>query len=184
MKTRKATASPIYRVRSDVCIPGLGWGVSWVYTTTGRFGATRSGLHNPPVQFLLVISFPWQYLPPLEGAGAEQLRRLTWIQSVEQVLQLVHILQDPSTAGHIREQDFFCIAGPSQPGPPLTGAGESQVLWRTWTPRPHSTSHSFHSDHSPQLPGTKIKYIHWKMFNISYLKTLNIVKISLRKCKC
>ena len=32
-------------------------------------------------------------------------------------------------------QDFFWMGGPSQPGPPFTGAGESQVRCRTWVVR-------------------------------------------------
>ena len=79
------------------------------------------------------MSFPWQYRPPLAGVGSEQVRRLKVRQSVEQEDQELHLVQSPLTAGQILVQDFFCMAGPSQPGPPLmlTGFGESQVLCLT-----------------------------------------------------
>ena len=52
---------------------------------------------------------------------------------MEQEDQELHLVQSPFTAGQILVQDFFWMAGPSQPGPPLmlTGFGESQVLCLT-----------------------------------------------------
>ena len=130
---------------------------SWLsgYWRTGR-SLLSSGRHVPPVQFLLVMSFPWQYLPPLAGVGSEQVLLLKVRQSVEQEDQELHLLQSPLTAGQTLVQDFFWMAGPSQPGPPLmlTGGGESQVLCLTWTPRPHSTLHGDQAAQSPQLPGS------------------------------
>ena len=156
-KTRKATASPMYRVRSDVGVPWAGLlGASSLYTTTGRpWPARRPGLHMPPVQFLLAMSLPWQYLPPLLGVGLEQVLRRKWMQSVEHVDHEDQPVHAPSTAGHTLEQLFFWTAGPSHPGPPLTGAGESQDLRLTLTPRPQSTLQPDHSPQDPQLPGTE-----------------------------
>lgn len=89
-----------------------------------------------------------------------------------QVDQEVHEVQSPWTGGQTLLHDFFCMAGPSQPGPPLTGLGESQVLCLTWTPRPHSWLQSDHSAHWPQLPGTETNYF-WLISQINF-ETLNI----------
>jgi len=113
-----------------------------------------SRMHNPSVQFLLVTSFPWQYLPPLLGVGLEQLLLLTLRQSVEHEDQADQEVQPPSTAGQTREQDFFSMAGPSHPGPPLMGAGESHFLFLLFSPRPQTVLQPVHSDHSPHAPGT------------------------------
>ena len=128
------------------------------YWRTGR-SLLSSGLQVPPVQLLLAMSLPWQYLPPLAGVGLEQVLLLVVRQSVEQEDQADHWLQSPLTAGQTLVQDFFWMAGPSQPGPPLmlTGGGESQVLCLTWTPRPHSTLHWDQAAQSPQLPGSAIQ---------------------------
>ena len=55
-------------------------------------------LHMPPVQFLLAISLPWQYRPPLDGLGLLQSLRLNCRQSGLQEDQEDHELQVPSTA--------------------------------------------------------------------------------------
>ena len=111
-------------------------------------------LHMPPVQFLLAISLPWQYRPPLDGLGLLQSLRLNCRQSGLQEDQEDHELQVPSTASQNWEQDFFSMGGPSQPGPLLIGAGLLQVRVRFWTPRPHLALHWDHWDQVLQLPGT------------------------------
>ena len=84
----------------------------------------------------------------------EQLLRLTFRQSVEHDDQEDHLVHPPSTAGHTMEHDFFSMAGPSHPGPPLMGAGESHTLFLLFNPLPQTLLHPVHSDHSPQAPGT------------------------------
>ena len=49
---------------------------------------------------------------------------------------------------------LFWMARPSQPGPPLTGLGLSQVLCLCCSPRPHCCVQLDQADQAPQLPGT------------------------------
>ena len=114
-------------------------------------------LQVPPVQFWLSMSLPMQYRPPCFGAGLLHSRRRNWRQSALHEDHEAHEDHFPSTEGQIWLQDFFWTWGPSQPGPPLTGAGWSQVRVRFRTPRPHFVLHSDHSPHVLHLPGTKIK---------------------------
>jgi hypothetical protein len=92
-----------------------------------------------------------------DGGGSVQVRRRTCRQSGEQAVQADQPAQPPSWRGQAAAavQDFFSMGGPSQPGPPLRGAGESQDRVRSVMPRPHATLQSVQLDHSPQLPGTE-----------------------------
>ena len=71
---RKATARPMYKVRSLVAMV-----VSWSGSVmTGRSLETaRFGRQRPEVHYLLFMSLPWQYRPPLVGVGLEQCLRRT-----------------------------------------------------------------------------------------------------------
>ena len=75
---RKATASPMYKVRSLVAMP---LSCSLGSVITGRsLDTARLGLQSPEEHGRLFISLPWQYRPPFVGVGFEQCRLLTWCE--------------------------------------------------------------------------------------------------------
>ena len=75
---RKATASPMYKVRSLVAMP---LSCSLGSVMTGRsLDTAKLGLQSPEEHGRLFISLPWQYRPPFVGVGFEQCRLLTWCE--------------------------------------------------------------------------------------------------------
>lgn len=183
-KTRKARTSPMIRVRSDEEGPFAdGSGEAGVVETTSvpyktmefrpaaKKDKTNNGnancitdadhlrLHIPPVQFFVARSFPpTQYRPPFLGCGLLHSLLLKWRQSGPHDDHDVHEDQFPSTAGQTALHAFFCTGAPSQPGPSLTGAGESHFRVRLRAPRPHATLHDDHEDHEDHFPGTENRW--------------------------
>lgn len=65
-------------------------------------------LQSPPVQLVVIVSFPTQNLPPFEGDGFVQVRLLWCLHSGPQLDQVDQPDQRPSTAARREKNMINC----------------------------------------------------------------------------